>query len=113
MVPTPAHPAQGPKYVVPGNPSLGSAGVPHRLDPEGVAFQNPDSPTQHPLEIPAWRAPTSSENHQHLKEGAILREKKVIIPRSDFIFKKDDRVVFIVKKDVIHSVENIFRLSSV
>ena len=31
--------------------------------------------------------------------GAILRDKKIIIPRSDFIFKKDDRVVFIVKKD--------------
>jgi trk system potassium uptake protein TrkA len=45
--------------------------------------------------------------------GAVLRNKKVIIPRSDFIFKKDDRVVFIVKKDAIHSVENIFRLSSV
>jgi len=48
-----------------------------------------------------------------LRIGAILRDKKVIIPRSDFIFKKDDRVVFIVKKDTIPFVENIFRLSSV
>ncbi len=47
------------------------------------------------------------------KIGAILRDKKVIIPRSDFVFKKDDRVVFIVKKDSISFVENIFRLSSV
>ena len=45
--------------------------------------------------------------------GAVLRDKKIIIPRSDFIFKKDDRVVFIVKKDSISLVENIFRLSSV
>ncbi len=45
--------------------------------------------------------------------GAVLRDKKIIIPRSDFIFKKDDRVVFIVKKDSIPFVENIFRLSSV
>ena len=48
-----------------------------------------------------------------LRIGAILRDEKVIIPRSDFIFKKDDRVVFIVKKDTIPFVENIFRLSSV
>ena len=48
-----------------------------------------------------------------LRIGAILREKKVIIPRSDFVFKKDDTVVFIVKKDSIPFVENIFRLSSV
>ncbi len=45
--------------------------------------------------------------------GAVLRDKKIIIPRSNFIFKKDDRVVFIVKKDSISFVENIFRLSSV
>ena len=48
-----------------------------------------------------------------LRIGAILREKKVIIPRSNFIFKKDDIVVFIVKKDSIPFVENIFRLSSI
>ncbi len=48
-----------------------------------------------------------------LRIGAILRYDKVIIPRSDFVFKKDDRVVFIVKKDTIPFVENIFRLSSV
>tara|TARA_B100000073_G_scaffold347985_1_gene364368 strand:+ start:122 stop:1513 length:1392 start_codon:yes stop_codon:yes gene_type:complete len=48
-----------------------------------------------------------------LRIGAILRAKKIIIPRSNFIFKKDDRVVFIVKKDSISHVENIFRLSSV
>ena len=50
---------------------------------------------------------------EELRIGAVLRSKKVIIPRSDFIFKKDDRVVFIVKKESITFVENIFRLSSV
>ena len=45
--------------------------------------------------------------------GAVLRDKKIIIPRSNFVFQKDDRVVFIVKKDSIPFVENIFRLSSV
>ncbi len=48
-----------------------------------------------------------------LRIGAVLRDKKIIIPRSNFIFEKDDRVVFIVKKDSISFVENIFRLSSV
>ena len=46
-----------------------------------------------------------------IRIGAILREKKVIIPRSDFVFQKDDRVVFLAKKDSIATVENIFRLS--
>ena len=48
-----------------------------------------------------------------IRIGAVLRENKVIIPRSNFVFQKDDRVVFIVKKDSISFVENIFRLSSV
>ena len=48
-----------------------------------------------------------------IRIGAVLRNQKVIIPRSSFIFKKDDRVVFLAKKDSISFVENIFRLSSV
>ena len=50
---------------------------------------------------------------EEIRIGAILRDKKVIIPRSDFVFKKDDCVVFLAKKDSISFVENIFRLSSV
>ena len=50
---------------------------------------------------------------EEIRIGAVLRGKKVIIPRSDFIVKKDDRVVFLAKKDSISFVENIFRLSSV
>ncbi len=48
---------------------------------------------------------------EEIRIGAVLRDKKVIIPRSDFIFQKDDRVVFIAKNDSIPTVENIFRLS--
>jgi trk system potassium uptake protein len=48
---------------------------------------------------------------KEIRIGAILRDEKVIIPRSNFIFKKDDRVVFLAKKDSISIVENIFRLS--
>ena len=55
----------------------------------------------------------NSDLPEELRIGAVLRDKKVIIPRSNFIFKKDDKVVFIVKKDSISFVENIFRLSSV
>ena len=50
---------------------------------------------------------------EEIRIGAVLRDKKVIIPRSNFTFKKDDSVVFIAKKDSISFVENIFRLSSV
>ena len=48
-----------------------------------------------------------------IRIGAILRLDKVIIPRSDFVFQKDDRVVFLAKKDSISVVENIFRISSI
>ena len=46
-----------------------------------------------------------------IRIGAVLRDKKVIIPRSDFIFQKDDSVIFIAKNDSISIVENLFRLS--
>ena len=46
-----------------------------------------------------------------IRIGAVLREKKIIIPGSDFIFQKNDSVVFIAKKETIPTVENIFRLS--
>ena len=48
---------------------------------------------------------------EDIRIGAILRDKKVIIPRSDFVFQKNDNVVFIAKSDTIPIVENIFRLS--
>ena len=48
-----------------------------------------------------------------IRIGAILRSEKVIIPRSNFVFKKDDKVVFLAKKDSISVVENIFRISSI
>ena len=50
---------------------------------------------------------------EEIRIGAVLRNKKVIIPKSDFIFQKDDQIVLIVKKDTIGVVENLFRLSSI
>ena len=49
----------------------------------------------------------------HIRIGAILKKGKVIIPRSDFIFEKDDLVVFLAKRELLKEVESIFRLSSI
>ena len=48
-----------------------------------------------------------------IRIGAILRGQEVIIPRSNFVFKKEDIVVFLAKKDLLQIVENMFRISSV
>ena len=48
-----------------------------------------------------------------IRVGAILRGEDVVIPRSNFIFKKEDIVVLLVKKDFLHVVENMFRISSI
>tara|TARA_B100000029_G_scaffold37434_1_gene35182 strand:- start:1191 stop:1616 length:426 start_codon:yes stop_codon:yes gene_type:complete len=49
---------------------------------------------------------------EEIKIGAILRDKDIIIPRSNFVFEKNDVVVFVSKKDQISLVENMFRISS-
>ena len=48
-----------------------------------------------------------------IRVGAILRNNEVIIPRSNFVFKKEDIVVLLAKKDFLHIVENMFRISSI
>ena len=48
-----------------------------------------------------------------IRVGAILRGNEVIIPRSNFVFKKEDTVVLLAKKDFLHIVENMFRISSI
>ena len=48
-----------------------------------------------------------------IRVGAILRGDKVVIPRSNFVFKKEDIVVLLAKKDFLHVVENMFRISSI
>ena len=48
-----------------------------------------------------------------IRVGAILRGEDVIIPRSNFVFKKEDIVVLLAKKDFLHIVENMFRISSI
>ena len=48
-----------------------------------------------------------------IRIGAVLREKEVIIPRSNFVIKKEDIIVLLAKKDFLHVVENMFRISSI
>ena len=49
---------------------------------------------------------------EEIRIGAILRNKDIIIPRSNFVFNKDDIVVFLAKRDQLPVVENMFRISS-
>ena len=44
---------------------------------------------------------------EHIRIGAVLRKGKVVIPRSDFVFEKDDLVVFLAKRELLNEVENI------
>ena len=50
---------------------------------------------------------------EDIRIGAIVRKEKVIIPRSNFIFEKDDLVVFLAKREQLQEVENIFSVSSI
>tara|TARA_A100001011_G_scaffold395248_1_gene489696 strand:- start:1494 stop:2867 length:1374 start_codon:yes stop_codon:yes gene_type:complete len=50
---------------------------------------------------------------EELRVGIILRDKKIIIPRSNFIFQKNDKVIFLAKRDQLPVVEELFRISSI
>ncbi|MDB9784406.1 Trk system potassium transporter TrkA [Pelagibacteraceae bacterium] len=50
---------------------------------------------------------------EYIRIGAILRKEKVIIPKSDFIFEKDDLVVLLAKREHLKEVESIFRITSI
>ena len=47
---------------------------------------------------------------ENTRVGAVVRGKQVIIPRSDFIFEKDDLVVLLVSRDQLNEIENIFSI---
>ena len=48
-----------------------------------------------------------------IRVGAVLRKNEIIIPRSNFIFQKEDVVVILSKRDQLPLVESMFRLSPV
>ena len=50
---------------------------------------------------------------EDIRIGAIVRKEKVIIPRSNFIFEKDDLVVFLAKREKLKDVESIFSVGSI
>ena len=50
---------------------------------------------------------------EDIRVGAIIRDDKVIIPRSNFIFEKNDLVVFLAKREELKAVESIFSLGTV
>ena len=55
----------------------------------------------------------NSDLPDEVRIGAVLRDDKVIIPRSNFVFQKEDKVVLLAKKESISIVESIFRISSI
>ena len=50
---------------------------------------------------------------EEIRIGAIARGNDIIIPRSSFVFLKEDTVVFLAKRDQLPIVENMFRISSI
>ena len=50
---------------------------------------------------------------EDIRIGAIIRKEKVIIPRSNFIFEKNDLVVFLAKREELKAVESIFSLGTI
>ena len=48
-----------------------------------------------------------------IRIGAVLRKDEIIIPRSSYVFKKDDVIVFLAKRDQLPVVEDMFRISSI
>ena len=55
----------------------------------------------------------SSNLPENIRIGAVLRKNDIIIPSSQFVFKKKDIVVFLAKRDQLPVVENLFRISSI
>ena len=49
---------------------------------------------------------------EEIRIGAIVRDKNIIIPKSDFKFEKKDLVVFLSKREHLPKVESLFRISS-
>ena len=50
---------------------------------------------------------------EDIRIGAIVRKDKVVIPRSNFVFEKDDLVVFLAKREQLKDVESIFSVGSI
>ncbi len=51
-----------------------------------------------------------SDLPENIRIGAVVRGKQVLIPRSNFVFEKDDLVVLLVSRDQLKEIENIFSI---
>tara|TARA_B100000945_G_C20375087_1_gene594150 strand:- start:1100 stop:1513 length:414 start_codon:yes stop_codon:yes gene_type:complete len=49
---------------------------------------------------------------EEVRVGAIVRKNKVLIPRSNLVFEKDDIVVILSKREQLKDVEDIFKITS-
>ena len=50
---------------------------------------------------------------EDIRIGAVIRKEQVVIPRSSFIFEKNDLVVFLAKREELKAVESIFSVGAI
>ncbi len=55
----------------------------------------------------------NSDLPDEIRIGSIIRGNEIIVPSSNYIFKKNDVVIFLSKRDQLPTVENMFRISSI
>ncbi len=55
----------------------------------------------------------NSDLPDEIRIGSIIRNNEIIIPSSNYVFKKNDTVILLSKRDQLPTVENMFRISSI
>ncbi len=55
----------------------------------------------------------NSDLPDEIRIGSIIRDNEIIIPSSNYVFKKKDTVILLSKRDQLPTVENMFRISSI
>ncbi len=55
----------------------------------------------------------NSDLPDEIRIGSIVRDNEIILPSSNYVFKKKDIVVLLSKRDQLPLVENMFRISSI
>ncbi len=55
----------------------------------------------------------NSDLPDEIRIGSIIRNDEIILPSSNYVFKKNDTVILLSKRDQLPTVENMFRISSI
>ena len=55
----------------------------------------------------------NSDLPDEIRIGSIIRDNEIILPSSNYVFKKKDTVILLSKRDQLPIVENMFRISSI